>query len=124
MNSPLSPACARTLILLTATDARPGTSATVGSLIFLAARFLCLTGAVAGALVSVATGAGATSAVGEVTGAGISGSAFVLLSCAIAVAAIIVPKISQQFVFMIPTVKFLFPFLSMSAICPVSIRLV
>ena len=61
------------------------------------------------------------SAAGEVIGAGIGGSVFVL-SCAMALVATIVPKISQQFVFMIPKVKFLFPSLSMSAICPVSTR--
>jgi len=81
------------------TVADPATSADVGSEIFLAAAFfLCVTdfflGAGATALVSATAGAaGAT-----VAGAGISGNAFVF-TCATADVAIIIPKTSQQFVF-------------------------
>src|SRR5882724_5189189 len=112
MISPLSPAWPRTLTLLTPISAGPGMSVTVGSVIFFGAAIFFLAG--------FGAGAGAISAAGEVAGAGIGGKVFV--SCAIALAAISVPKTSQQFVFMIPTVKFLFPFLSMPAICQVSTR--
>src|ERR1019366_5225142 len=54
-------------------------------------------------------------------GGGISGSLLVL-TCATAVVAIIVPKINQQFVFINLKSKFLFPPRSASAICPASIR--
>src|ERR1700719_807282 len=115
--SPLRPAWPRTLIFFTSTVAGPGTSVTVGSVMRMLSvaarlRFLCLTGLacltgpVGGVLMSTTAGAGDTAFVGEIIGAGIGGSAFVL-SCAMALVAAIIPKINQQFVFMIPTVKFL-----------------
>src|ERR1700744_4508288 len=119
-------------MLFASTVAGPGDSVTVGSemrtlstaasLRFLClAGLACLTGSVGAALVATGAGAGDTEAAGETIGAGIGGSAFVL-SCATALAASIIVKINVQFVFMIPKVKFLFPFLSMPAICLISIR--
>src|ERR1035438_1707792 len=133
--SPCKPAWPRRLTLSAATVAGPGTSMTGSSVsffitgfataaAFLTTFFLALaTAFFTGALVFVTTGAitGAGAAGAARAGGGISGSLLVL-TCATAEVAIIVPKINQQFVFINQKSEFLFPPHSTSAICPASIR--
>jgi hypothetical protein len=56
-------------------------------------------------LAGSAVGAAAGAAAGAVTGGGIAGSVFVLF-CATAPVATIIPKINQQFFFIVTKVKF------------------